>query len=165
MRMQEACGLLNLLEHHIESVLELRLQPAQKRTSVRNLQHRLSRRAVIVFAALAALVAGPGISRAQDLSTGALNITVQDSTGAAVNGAQVQLTDPATNNVRSVATKGAGDAVLSFLPPARYQLTVSKNGFESKVYPSVTVQTNQTTDLRVTLVVGATTQSVSVSGD
>lgn len=102
---------------------------------------------------------------AQDMSTGAINVTVQDPAGAVVNGASIELKDVETNDVHTSVTKGAGDAVLSFLNPAHYALTVSKEGFETQVYPSVTVQTNQVTDLKVTLKVGAAAQTVSVSGD
>jgi hypothetical protein len=104
-------------------------------------------------------------ARAQDMSTGAINITVQDTSGAAVNGAHLELRDLETNDVHTSMTKGGGDAVLSFLNPAHYKLTITKDGFESKVYPSVTVQTNQVTDLKITLNVGAATQTVSVSGE
>lgn len=164
MRTQEACGLLNLLGRSVKSPLDQR--PAalsQKRILHCGLNRKFWPIPVIVFAILAITAAGS--SRAQDLSTGALNVTVQDTTGAALNGAQVLLRDPATNNVQSVATKGAGNAVLSFLQPANYMITVTKDGFETKAYSSVTVQTNQTTDLRVTLVVGSTSQTVAVSGN
>ena len=120
----------------------------------------LSVSCAMFFAAFAPLDA-----RAQDMSTGALNITVQDPSGAAINGAHLELRDLETNDVHTSITKGAGDAVLSFLNPAHYKLTVGKNGFETNVYPSVTVQTNQVTDLKVTLKVGATTQTVAVSGE
>jgi hypothetical protein len=99
------------------------------------------------------------------MSTGALNVTVLDPSGAAVNGAQLALKDIETNDVHTAATKGDGNAVLSFLNPAHYTLTITKEGFGAKVYPSVTVQTNQVTDLKLTLEVGAATQSVLVSGD
>ena len=102
---------------------------------------------------------------AQDMSTGALNITVQDPSGAAVNGASLELRDLETNDVHTSSTRGAGDAVLSFLNPAHYKLTVTKVGFETKIYSSVTVQSNQVTDLKITLNVGTTTQTVAVTGD
>jgi hypothetical protein len=127
------------------------------------LRSRILLIAVIASIGVAVAVASSAACGAQDLSTGALSITVQDTSGAAVNGAQIQLRDLGTNGVRSAVTKGAGDAVFSFLNPARYTLSVSKDGFQTKVYPSVTVQTNQTTDLRVTLAVGAATQTVAVS--
>jgi hypothetical protein len=111
------------------------------------------------------LVAVSPLARAQDMSTGALNVTVQDPTGAVVNGAQLVLTDLETNDVHKATTKGAGSVVLSFLNPAHYNLTVTKEGFSIKVYPSVAIQTNQVTDLKVMLELGAATQSVTVSGE
>jgi hypothetical protein len=129
--------------------------------------HRLTQRiAGAIFTSCCLLVlamSGPAI--AQDLSTGSLNVTVTDPMGAAVNGAKLELRDLGTNEVHNAATQGTGTAVFSFLTPAHYILTVTKEGFGAKVYPSVTIQTSQVTDIKVTLVVGATTQSVSVSGD
>ena len=131
--------------------------------------HGFARRISITGATIACfsliMAIAPSIARAQDLSTGALNITVQDPSGAAVNGAQLLLKDLDTNDIHTATTQGAGDAVLSFLNPAHYSLTISKDGFGAKVYPSVTVQTNQVTDIKVTLELGVATQSVSVSGD
>jgi hypothetical protein len=120
--------------------------------------------AIITCGFLVAVSASP-IAWAQDMSTGALNITVQDPTGASVNGAQLVLKDLDTNDVHMSITKGAGDAVISYLNPAHYSLTVTKEGFSVNIYPSVTIQTNQVTDLKVTLELGAATQSVTVSGD
>ena len=102
---------------------------------------------------------------AQDLSTGALNVTVQDSTGAAINGVQVALRNQGTNDLHKATTGGIGNAVISYLNPARYSLTVTKEGFQTKVYPSVTIQANQVTDLTVKLEVGSSTQSVRVSAE
>jgi len=121
--------------------------------------------AALLAFCLMLIVATSQSAQAQDLSTGALNITVQDPSGAAVNGAQLVLKDVETNDVHTAITKGAGSAVLSYLNPAHYSLTVTKAGFSSKVYQSVTVQTNQTTSLVVALELGADTQSVSVSAD
>ncbi len=118
--------------------------------------------AIVAFGLLFAAFASP---RPETPSTGALNVTVQDASGAAVNGAHLELKDLETNDVHAATSKGAGDAVLSFLNPAHYSLTISKDGFETKVYPSVTIQTNQTTDVKVTLVLGSATQTISVSGD
>ncbi|MGD0735343.1 MAG: carboxypeptidase-like regulatory domain-containing protein [Terracidiphilus sp.] len=110
-------------------------------------------------------ISASSIAGAQDLSTGALNVTVVDPSGAVVNGAQLVLKDLETNDVHNAATKGAGNAVLSFLNPAHYSLTVTKDGFQTEIFPSVTIQTNQVTDLKVTLTLGVATQTVSVSGD
>jgi hypothetical protein len=119
----------------------------------------------IITGGLLLLVAASPLAWTQDMSTGAVNVTVLDPSGAAVNGAQIALKDIETNDVHTATTKGDGNVVLSFLNPAHYTLTVTKEGFGAKLYPSVTVQTNQVTDLKVTLTLGVTTQSVEVSGD
>lgn len=104
-------------------------------------------------------------AHAQDLSTGALNVTVQDPSGAAVNDAKLVLKDLGTNDIHNGKTSGAGTAVLSYLAPAKYSLTVTKQGFGVQVYPSVTIQANQVTNVKVKLSIGADTQSISVSGE
>ncbi|RRA50218.1 TonB-dependent receptor [Acidipila sp. EB88] len=113
--------------------------------------------------AVSCLFASASAGHAQDLSTGSINITVQDAAGAVVDGAQVVIKNLGTNDVHTVPTKGAGTATVPFLNPAQYSVTVSREGFDTAVYPVVTVQTNQVTNLNVQLAVGQSTQSVSVS--
>ena len=104
-------------------------------------------------------------SHAQDLSTGSVNVTVVDPGGAAIDGAKVVLTDLGTNEAHTVITKGAGTAVIPYLSPARYSLTITREGFSTSSYASVTVQTNQVTNINATLKVGSATESVAVVAD
>lgn len=120
--------------------------------------------ALVPCCILGFLNAGSPLS-AQNLSTGALNVTVHDPAGAVINGAQLILTDQSTNDVHKAVTSGAGTAVIPYLNPARYTLSVERSGFSNKLYPEVVVQTNQVTDLIVTMQVGAATQTVTVSGN
>lgn len=101
----------------------------------------------------------------QNLSTGSLNVTVRDPAGAVVNGAKLVLKDLETNDVHTAVSGGVGTVVIPYLNPARYSLTVTRDGFNSKVYPSVTIQTNQVTDMDVVLEVGSATETVTVSGN
>ncbi len=118
----------------------------------------------IITVSLLAVTAGSHRANAQNLSTGSLNVTVRDQAGAVVNGAQLILTDLATNDVHKAVTSGAGTAVIPYLNPASYKLEVSRSGFSSGLYPNVLIQTNQVTDLVVTLQVGSATQTITVSG-
>ncbi|HKO19790.1 MAG TPA: carboxypeptidase-like regulatory domain-containing protein, partial [Acidobacteriaceae bacterium] len=102
---------------------------------------------------------------AQDMSTGSLNVTVTDSTGAIIPGAQLVLKDLDTNDIHTVTTKDNGAIVIPFLNPAVYSLTVSKEGFATSQYSKVTITTNQVTNLAVALKVGATTETVNVTSD
>jgi len=165
MRTQILCQCLRLHRDQIDAPVADK--QSETETEPGSLQPRLGKLANTAGAILTLcllLAAAPSVP-AQDMSTGALNVTVLDPSGAAINGAQLELRDVETNDMHAAATRGDGNAVLSFLNPAHYALRITKEGFGAKVYPSVTVQTNQVTDLKVTLAVGAATQSVQVSGD
>jgi len=128
--------------------------------------HRgVSRCFAVLLMAFSFLAATELRCHAQDLSTGSLNVTVVDSSGALVPGAQLVLKDLGTNDVHSATTRATGVSVIPFLNPAAYSLNVSKSGFSSSDYPNVTIQTNQVTNLTVTLKVGAATDTVTVSSE
>lgn len=101
----------------------------------------------------------------QDMSTGAVTVTVQDPAGAAVNGAQLALKDLDTNAVRTAKTQGSGSAVFPDLNFGHYTLTITKDGFATKVYSSVLVQTNQVTPVNARLSMGNISQQVTVSAE
>lgn len=128
---------------------------------------RLARRYASLYVFLCLLFGGMMASRmeAQNLSTGSLNITVEDPAGAVINGARITLRDLETNDIHKAATSGAGVVVIPFLNPAKYSLTVSRQGFSTKLYPSVTISVNQVTDLVVKLAVGTAKQTVTVLGN
>ena len=128
--------------------------------------HRgVSRCLAVLLMAFSFLAATELRCHAQDLSTGSLNVTVVDSSGALIPGAQLVLKDMSTNDVHSATTRATGVSVIPFLNPAVYSLNVSKQGFSSSDYPNVTIQTNQVTNLTVTLKVGAATDTVTVSSE
>ena len=119
---------------------------------------------VIVLSLLAVF----GIARicvAQDLSTGSLNVTVVDPDGALIPGAKLVLKDLGTNDIHTATTGSTGALVIPYLNPAAYSLSVSKPGFSSSEYVKVTIQTNQVTNLTVSLKVGAASDTVTVSAD
>lgn len=101
----------------------------------------------------------------QNMSTGNVYVTVEDQTGAAVAGAQLELKDLDTNDVRTVKTQSSGDANFPDLNFGHYSLTITKEGFATKTYASVLVQTNQTTAIKAELSIGAVTQQVTVGGE
>ena len=102
-------------------------------------------------------------SWAQMSSQGTVNVIVFDATGAAVQGAKLQLQDTATNQVREAETQQVGSYTFVGLPAASYKLTVSNAGFQTEVLDSVVVQVNRVTDVKVTLKVGSATETLVVS--
>jgi hypothetical protein len=127
--------------------------------------HRLFSCLVALFMACGFWIADEADCGAQDMATGSLNVTVVDPAGAFIPGAKLVLKDLGTNDVHTATTKGSGTAVIPYLSPATYSLIVSKEGFNSSDYAAVTVQTNQITNLSVTLKVGSANEIVSVSAD
>jgi hypothetical protein len=101
-------------------------------------------------------------SRGQMSSQGTVNVTVFDPTGGVVQGAKLFLRDMATNDSHNGETQQVGSYSFVTLPLGTYRLTVSKAGFENEVLNSVVVQAGRTTDIKVTLKVGAATQTVVV---
>jgi hypothetical protein len=127
------------------------------------LQRVVSRGLAVLLVACCVFMAAGVRCSAQDLSTGSLNVTVVDPAGAFIPGATLVLKDLETNDIHTGTTKGAGTAVIPYLNPANYSLIVSKAGFTSSQYPRVTIQTNQVTNLSVTLKVGSASETVTVS--
>ena len=100
---------------------------------------------------------------AQHGSEGKVAVTVVDTTGSLVQGAQLELIDLSTGEVWRGETQGNGTRTFLNLPLGKYKLTITKTGFQSKVFTDVIVQAAQTTDVPVTLPVGSFTEIVTVS--
>src|SRR5580692_9428661 len=91
---------------------------------------------------------------AQNGSQGTINVTVVDSTGAVVAGADLQLKDVTTNDTRTAVTGDRGSYTFVNLAIGIYALTVSKSGFDTTSLESVRASAAQVTDLTVTLKIG-----------
>jgi hypothetical protein len=91
--------------------------------------------------------------------------TVQDKSGAKVPGAQVAVTDQATGVVRNGTTNGDGFYRLSELPPGTYTVAVDATGFKSQVTKNVAVAAESARGLDVTMEVGNTSETITVTGE
>ena len=98
---------------------------------------------------------------AQSLNTGSINGTVTDQSGAVISGADVTATDSGTGEKRSTATNNAGRYNFANIPPAKYELAFTKQGFAS-AKTNIEVQVGQATTTNMSLQVGATTTMVEV---
>jgi hypothetical protein len=100
---------------------------------------------------------------AQHGSEGTVTVTVVDPSGSLVQGAQLELRDLATNDLRKGETQAAGTHSFVNLSLGTYKLSVSKPGFKTKVFNAVVVEASKTTDISADLSVGAVTETVEVS--
>src|SRR5260370_27505932 len=99
---------------------------------------------------------------AQDI-TGNITGTVKDSTGAAVSGATVTVSNADTDVVaRKVTTRDSGLYVVTFLPIGHYTITVEKSGFRKAATTGVQLNAHDELTVNVELQVGSTQQEVIV---
>lgn len=96
---------------------------------------------------------------------GSLVGNVTDSSGAAVPGATVKVTQAETGFTRSVVTDQAGGYNLSTIPAGTYTIEVSTTGFKTYQKSGVNVSVNTVERVDASLVVGAVTQSVEVTAN
>ena len=95
---------------------------------------------------------------------GSITGTVQDSTGGAVSGAAVRLTEKATQVSRASTTNESGLFTFPAVVVGTYTVTVTKPGFKEKKIDDLGINAFQQAALgAVTLEVGATADSVTVS--
>jgi hypothetical protein len=120
-------------------------------------------RRALATAFLVLLAIGVPSVWAQHGSEGKVVVTVLDQAANVVQGAQLELRDLATNDLRKAETQGAGMYSFINLPLGNYKLTVSKTGFKTQVYDAVVVEASKTTDISATLAVGALSEIVTVT--
>ena len=94
---------------------------------------------------------------------GSVSGTVTDPGGALVPGAQVTLLNPATGVALHTVTSGAGLYSFISLNPGIYQVTASQSGFANTVRDKIAVSVDQTTEVNITLKVGAISETVTVT--
>ena len=97
--------------------------------------------------------------------TAQIHGTVQDSSGSAVPGAEVKVTQTDTGASRTVASGGDGGYVLTNLPIGPYQIEVTKDGFAKAVQTGVVLQVNADPAIEIALKVGAVNEQVKVEAN
>ncbi len=109
------------------------------------------------------LLVGVPAAYGQLTSVGTLNVIVSDQSGGVVEGATTELRSASTNKVWTLQTQGLGTAVFTAVPLGTYRLTVAKPNFKSEVVETVVIEGGRVTDLKVTLTVGAASETIEVS--
>ncbi|MGB6390995.1 MAG: TonB-dependent receptor [Candidatus Acidiferrales bacterium] len=116
--------------------------------------------AVLFLAVALGFSAAP--ASAQGGTSGTVAITVLDPDGSVVPNAQLKIESSSTSDVRQATTLEHGTYSFVNLPIGNYKLTVSRSGFRSQVFDTVTVQAAQVTDVVVNLNIGVATETVEV---
>lgn len=88
---------------------------------------------------------------------------IRDQSGAAISKANVSIQNIATNLQQGTTTNDAGVYTLPQLQPGIYRLTVDATGFEKQVLEDIKLETAGKVSRNLTLKVGTTSESVTVS--
>ena len=110
------------------------------------------------------LVAALPASSQTQITTGVIQGTVTDPTGAVVPGAYVEVRNPGTNFVRALTTGTDGRFVALQLPPGPYRVTVSLSGFATHVQEDINLTVGQSITINPVLKVSGTAETVTVTG-
>jgi hypothetical protein len=105
---------------------------------------------------------GAALATAQN-DRGTLTGTVKDPADASVPGAKLALRNTETGVLTQAQSTPTGNYTFPSLPVGSYELSVEAPGFKKALEKQVVIQLNQTLRLDVTLELGSTTESITVS--
>ena len=125
---------------------------------------RLVKSILPVFLCFAAILGLAMSASAQSIVTGGISGIVTDPAGAVITGAALTLRSVGTGETYTGTTSGAGDYTFALLKPGDYTLNVAKDGFKT-VSQAVSVKLGTTVSVNVAMELGASTQTIEVSGE
>jgi carboxypeptidase family protein/TonB-dependent receptor-like protein len=119
------------------------------------------RTVAIVIASL--VLASPAFAQVQT-TTGVIQGTVTDATGAVMAGVTVEVKNIDTNTTESRVTDANGRFVVLQLPPGRYTVTFRLQGFSTVVQEGIVLTVGQAVSLSPRLAVSTVQETVTVVG-
>jgi hypothetical protein len=128
--------------------------------ALRKLTFRLAFAPALLPLALSALYTTP--AHAQEFR-GTISGAVVDSTGAAIPGATVVIRETRTGTLNTTKSDNAGQYVVPFLLPGDYSITITMPGFQQVTRGGITLQSQEHPIINLTLPVGESTQTVTVT--
>ena len=123
---------------------------------------RVDRSGFFVLMLLILAAWGPAVYAQQ--ITGAITGSVFDSSGAAVAGASVKLTNTGTALARTTATDQSGNFQFLLLQPGTYVIEATNPGFKTFRRDGIIVEADRSLAVPITLELGQTSETVEVVG-
>jgi len=116
-----------------------------------------------VCLSLAVLLASVSLFAQTTISTGSIQGTVTDPSGAVVGGARVSITNKATGQTIGTSTSSSGTYASGALIPGDYMVKIEAKGFKTVQMP-MTVEVNTTSSGNARLPLGEAAETVEVEG-
>ena len=105
-------------------------------------------------------------AHAQDATSGSISGTISDSSGAAVKGATVLLTNTDRNHVeRTITTNGAGYYTATALPLGTYSVKITDVGFKSSTVSGLVLHVGDALTVNRSITAGDVNETVNVNAD
>src|SRR5579884_4515601 len=96
-------------------------------------------------------------------STGAIQGTVSDASGAVIPSATVIVTNEQTGETHTLKTDSAGLYSLPALPPGSYKVQAESSGMQTVAASHLIVSVGTTTTQNFTLGVASTTETIQIT--
>src|ERR1700691_1325981 len=125
--------------------------------------NRLQQIRFLSLALLSLVICSAALLAQTTISTGSIQGTITDPSGAVVGGAKISISNKATGRVINTTSTSAGAYTSGALTPGDYTLRVEAPGFKTSQIP-VTVEVGVTAPGNVKLQVGESSQIVQVQG-
>ena len=101
----------------------------------------------------------------QESTVGGIVGEVRDSSGAAVSGASITVTNIATGAIRETTSSDAGGYSVPNLPPASYRLQVGHAGFQTRIIEPIELRVGLSFRQDVSLSIGAVSEQITVAAE
>ena len=109
------------------------------------------------------LLVSIALASAQQITTGVIQGTITDATGAVLPGASVEARNTGTNQSRTVVSDADGRYIFLQLPPGSYRVTFTLAGFATLVHENVSLTVGQSVTLPASMPVSKVAETVTVS--
>src|SRR5260370_37832143 len=127
------------------------------------LRHARWLKCLAILLSVMLLSAGSMTAFAQ--TSGTIQGTVTDSSGAVVVGAKIRAHNEGTGEDRTTQTDSTGAYQVAALPVGTYQGDVQARGFQGQLLKGLVLQVSQTVVQNVQLTAGGVTQEVTVTAE
>jgi len=117
----------------------------------------------LLIATIIGLAAAAPAAAQSQITTGVIDATVVDSSGAVLPGVDVEIRNVETNLTRTLVTDRDGRFVALQLPPGRYTVTLKLSGFATLVQENVIVTVGEAVRLGPTMRVSGIAETVTVT--